>query len=205
MPTLYVLRHATTGETRRAFPSSCGREGEDGGVELDLPGHRAARSLADHLPHADVVWSSWATRAVQTAILAVREPDERSGDLAEASFGEWAGRTVADVDATAPAQLRSWMADVDATPPGGESFAAVRTRARRVLEGAAAVDGTVVAVSHGGFVRALVTEVLGAPSSAAWGLQLAPASVTVLTGDGDPDHWQLAMVGWRPTLPEAIS
>ena len=204
MPTLYVLRHATTGETRKAFPSSCGREGEDGGVELDLPGHRAARSLAEHLPRADVVWSSWATRAVQTATLAAREPDKQTDDLAEASFGEWEGRTVADVDPETPDTLRGWMADADATPPGGEAFGDVKQRARRVLDRAASVDGTVVAVSHGGFIRALVTEVLGAPSSAAWGLQLAPASVTMLTGDGDPDHWQLTVVGWRPTLPEAL-
>ncbi|AXV07279.1 Phosphoglycerate mutase [Euzebya pacifica] len=204
MPTLYVLRHATTGETRKAFPSSCGREGEDGGVELDLPGHRAARSLAEHLPRADVVWSSWATRAVQTATLAAREPDTQTDDLAEASFGEWEGRTVADVDAETPDVLRGWMADADATPPGGEAFGDVKQRARRVLDRAASVDGTVVAVSHGGFIRALVTEVLGAPSRAAWGLQLAPASVTMLTGDGDPDHWQLTVVGWRPTLPEAL-
>ena len=204
MPTLYVLRHATTGETRKAFPSSCGREGEDGGVELDLPGHRAARSLAEHLPLADVVWSSWATRAVQTATLAAHEPDERTDDLAEASFGEWEGRTVADVDAETPDALRGWVADADATPPGGEAFGDVKQRARRVLDRAASVEGTVVAVSHGGFIRALVTEVLGAPSSAAWGLQLAPASVTMLTGDGEPDHWQLTVVGWRPTLPEAL-
>ena len=111
---------------------------------------------------------------------------------------------MADVDAETPDALRGWMADADATPPGGEAFGDVKQRARRVLDRAASVEGTVVAVSHGGFIRALVTEVLGAPSSAAWGLQLVPASVTMLTGDGDPDHWQLTVVGWRPTLPEAL-
>ena len=71
-------------------------------------------------------------------------------DLAETDFGSWEGLTFAEVMARWPDEMAAWMADADAAPPGGESFAAVAGARGRALDRllAAHRGKTVVVVSH---------------------------------------------------------
>ncbi|HUG86465.1 MAG TPA: histidine phosphatase family protein, partial [Euzebya sp.] len=195
---LLLVRHATTGETTRTLPTAGGRAGEDPGARLDARGRADAAGLRGHLPTADTVWSSHARRAVDTALLALRAPDEQLDALAEADFGAWAGRELAAVHTEDPMAAAAWMTDPRSAPPGGESFTLLRARARRLLGRAAQADTTIAAFTHGGFIRAAVTTVLRAPSRAAWAVTVPPASVTVLTIRDDV--WQIGALGWRPTL-----
>ncbi|MGH3665483.1 MAG: hypothetical protein ACRDU8_05250, partial [Egibacteraceae bacterium] len=58
---LYLVRHATSAETRAGrFPATSGASEVATCAPLDEPGRRMAEVLADHLPRADRVWSSWA-------------------------------------------------------------------------------------------------------------------------------------------------
>lgn len=192
---LYLVRHATSAETRAArFPVTTGGQDVPDCAGLDAAGRRSAEALGAHLPLPDRVWSSWAARARETAALAgwAAEP---TADLAECDFGSWAGREVHEIAAADPDGFAAWLADPTVGPADGEPLEQLRTRARRVLECGCA--GTSIAVTHGGFIRAAVAEVLGLAAGALARIDLAPASVTVLHNDGT---WRLVRLNWTPAL-----
>lgn len=178
---LLLVRHATTAETRRAaFPRTSGAAPAADDPVLDRAGREAAAALQGQLPAADRVWTSHAARAMETATAAGLAAAVADGGLAELDFGRWAGRTPAEVATEEAEALGAWYADPASAPHGGETFAAVAERARRVLARAAAAGGTTIAVTHGGFIRAVLLSVLGLPAAAAWRLDAAPASVAEL-------------------------
>lgn len=176
----------------------------------------------------DRVWTSHAVRTAETARLAGLERAVADPDLAEGDFGRWAGRTPLEVADDEPEVVAAWYADLGSAPHGGETFAQVGARARRVLARAAALGGTTIAVTHGGFIRAALLGVLDLPASAVWRLDAAPASVaelhpaggavaaaTVAAGDrgvaavvdavedavpDQPDSWRVVRVNWTPRL-----
>lgn len=204
MTTLLLVRHARTGETSRALPTADGRQASGPGAELDGSGRAEAAALRAHLPACDVVWSSHARRAVQTAELALRAPDLLVDDLAELSFGDWAGQELAALHAADPDGVGAWLADARVAPPGGESQVGLRRRARRVLRQVAAVEGTVALVTHGGFVRAALGCVLGGGPADAWAVDVPPCSVAVLHRPAE-GRWQVRVMGWQPALAVAAS
>lgn len=198
MQRLLLVRHATTAATRRAaFPVTTGREAVAGCADLDAPGAAAATALGAALPPVDRCWTSRARRAVRTALCLGLTPDAHLAELAEGDFGGWAGSTLDQVHGRDPDGLATWLTDPGLTPHGGESLASVRRRAADVLARADASDGTTVAVSHGGLIKAALLEVLGLPDAALWRVECAPASVTELhPGTGG---WRVACVNWTPS------
>lgn len=202
MTRLLLVRHATTTETRRAeFPSTDGATAAHGCPPLDGRGREEAARLGASLPATSRCWSSLARRAVQTAVAAGCPPGEQLPALAEAGFGSWAGHTIAEIHDRDPAGLAAWLADPDTAPHRGEALAGARRRARAVLDRAAALGGSTLAFTHGGFVKATVLEALGLPAALLWSLDVAPCSVTELScHDG---RWRLARLNWTPALPRA--
>lgn len=193
---LLLVRHATSSETRRgAFPTVSGAKPGVDGDGLDAAGRDAAEELGKHLPAADHCLSSWAARARQTAEAAGLNP-ERDARLAECDFGRWAGRTPIEVDEEAA--VGAWYADPDAAPHGGERLLDVRRRAAAVLADAGDAGGTTVAFTHGGFVKAVVLEVLSLPSSSVWQIDVAPASLTELHRTFG--RWRLVRLNWTPAV-----
>ena len=103
--------------------------------------------------------------------------------IAEMEFGDWDGLSFTEVHEKWPDELSAWLGDLESAPHGGESFRAVE---KRVLEGrdrivAAYAGQTVVAVSHVTPIKTLVADALGAPLEAVYRMELAPASVTVIS------------------------
>lgn len=189
-----LVRHAPSSETRRgAFPAVSGAHAGRDGEHLDGGGRSAAQELGVHLPPAARCLSSHAARARQTAEAAGLAPDA-DADLAECDFGAWAGRTPADL--TDDPGLGAWYADPDEAPHGGERLSDVRARAAAVL--ARAAEGTTVAFTHGGFVKAAVLEVLGLPATAVWQIDVAPASITELHRTSG--HWRVVRLNWTPSV-----
>jgi probable phosphoglycerate mutase len=126
-------------------------------------------------------------RARQTADLAaaalgldVREHD----GVRECAFGEWEGLTFAEVRERWPDDLARWLADPTVAPPGGESFDAVRRRVQVARDKLLArhAGRTVLVVTHVTPTKMLVRDVLDAPLSAIYRMELSPASVTEI-------HW----------------
>lgn len=124
--------------------------------------------------------------------------------VAEMEFGSWDGMTYAEVHERFPDDLASWLGDADSAPHGGEALSAVR---RRVLEGRDRLlsehhGRTVVVVSHVTPIKVLVADAVGASLDAAYRMELAPASVTVLSYFGSPEgdlHPQMRLFNARPT------
>jgi broad specificity phosphatase PhoE len=111
--------------------------------------------------------------------------------LRDWDLGRWRGGTLETVQATDPDGVAEWLADPDATPHGGESLAALVRRAGQWLSGLA-VSHT-VGVTHPAFVRAAVVSALGVDAAAFWRLDVAPGTVTALSGrDG---RWNVTRLG----------
>jgi probable phosphoglycerate mutase len=185
--TLWLVRH---GETEWS------KSGQHTGT-TDLPltenGERqakAVRELLGDLPHPYVICSPL-QRARRTAELAGLDVDAVDPELVEWNYGEYEGRTTAQIREQVP----DWAIWTHGAR-GGESPQAVQARADRVLQRAAEHlgDGPVVLVGHGHFSRALGARWIGMPVTAGGNLLLSTAAPCLLGAQyGVPAlvHWNL--------------
>jgi probable phosphoglycerate mutase len=184
--TLVLVRHGETDHTREKRFS--GRGGADPGLNAD--GKAQARAVADWLAplaeEIDAVVTSPLRRTRETAqIIGERlghEVLEEEG-LSEAAFGTWDGLTFREVEQKYPDDLDAWLGSLDVAPGGGESFAEMDRRVRRARDRliAAYPGKAVLAVSHVTPIKLLVKMALDAPLDAVYRMELAPASVTVIS------------------------
>jgi len=189
---LHLIRHGTTAAVRAAgFPLD---------EDLDDRGRAEARALRPHLPGTRDVVRSPARRAAATAA-ALGHPDAPVDEgLREAGFGDWAGRSLADLHAEDPEPVVAWMTDPSFAPPGGESLEALTARVGTWMAAHVEDETPLVAVTHGGVVRAAIAVALGAPAGAAWRIDVSPGSLTELHAhDG---RWRLVRSNWTPTRDE---
>lgn len=158
-------------------------------LEADCTDHEQIARVAVRLPPNPVWMSSQLRRArqtldvLQTACGVTGSGIEIERDLAEQDFGEWQGRTYADLEASdADRYKKFWIAPGTMRPPGGESFADVMMRVARAVERRSALhaDVDIVVVGHGGSIRAAVAQALGLGPARALALQVDPLSLTRL-------------------------
>jgi len=177
---LILVRHAEPAESAR------GRCYGRLDLELSDRGRMQSERLATQLsaePVAAVI-SSPRLRAFDTA----RAIAERHGlevrvvdPLRELDFGELEGCTYDEIAATRPELYAQWMRTPTAVRfPGGESFDDLRRRvAGAVSRLREAYDGRLVlAVTHGGVVRAVLVDALGIPAERIFRLAVDTASLT---------------------------
>ncbi|MFB7918229.1 histidine phosphatase family protein [Streptomyces sp. NPDC056061] len=165
----------------------------DGDAPLDPAGHRHARKAASAVPSADRYVCGPSGRCTGTAealgLRAVTEPVLRGWDM-----GRWAGRRLADVGADEPDAVSAWLADPSAAPHGGESLLAFCGRIGAWLESVPDPDGgdrvRTVAVVEPAVVRASVVRALALPTAAFWRLDVAPLTLTGLSGRSG--RWNLS-------------
>jgi alpha-ribazole phosphatase len=135
-------------------------------VALDPAAEKHARTLAGRLRRwqPQVCYCSPKRRCRQTAAAVAPElPPHVDPDLREIDFGQWETRVFADVVAQDSTLLDRWAAfDLDFTFPGGERVGdflhRVQTAADRLIHADAE---TVLAVAHGGVIRAMLCLLLG--------------------------------------------
>jgi broad specificity phosphatase PhoE len=181
--------------------------------EVDNAAHFAA--LAQALPK-DAVWvTSNLVRTHLTAQGIVRAglpgPDPIPGpgvisdpELAEQHFGDWQGMRYADIAAQqTEAYHRFWLAPAHKAPPGGESFVDLLTRVKRAIwrltEEHAGRD--IIAVTHGGTIRAALAEALDLTPEAALAFSIENLSLTRLErfdGPGVGHGWRAVTVNRLP-------
>jgi probable phosphoglycerate mutase len=170
---LWVLRH---GETEW---SANGRHTGTTDLPLTEAGEAQAAALREFVGDLApaLVLCSPRRRALDTARLAGLVVDEVTDDLAEWDYGDYEGRTTAQIRRDDP-DWSLWTHGV----PGGESHESVRDRADRVLAraGAALAAGPVVLVGHGHFSRVLGARWIGLPLEAGAHLLLGTAAPSVL-------------------------
>jgi len=161
---LYLIRHGVTDW------NTLGRMQGRSDIPLSPLGERQAEAVAAYLASVsfEAVFTSDLARAVETG----RRIAERHGigiralpDLRETMLGDWEGLTEAEIVARGEgerlAQYRRNPAAV--RPPGSESVASI-----------------VAVVGHGGSLRVLFCEALGAPARCMFAFRLDNASVSVL-------------------------
>jgi ribonuclease H / adenosylcobalamin/alpha-ribazole phosphatase len=186
---LILVRH---GETAR------GAQGRYAGRD-DVPllplGERqaeaAARRVAGLVPSVAAVVSSPLGRCTATAAVIAAgvgdPPVVVEEDLIECSFGEWEGRTFAEVRAQWPDELDAWLGSTSAAPPGGESLQQVAKRVRRAV--ATLRDSypgvAVVVVSHVWPLKLMLRDALAAGDAFLHRLLLSAAGLSVV--DSYPD------------------
>jgi broad specificity phosphatase PhoE/ribonuclease HI len=185
--TLILVRHGETPHT--ADKKFSGHGGDDPGLNAD--GRAQVTAVAEWLApladEIDVLVSSPLKRTRETAeiIAEVLGKDVGIEDgLAEAAFGTWDGLTFAEVQEKHPDDLEAWLGGLDVAPTGGgESFVEVDRRVRRTRDRLIGAHGgkTILAVSHVTPIKVLVKLALDAPLEALFRMELAPASVTVLS------------------------
>lgn len=185
--TFVVVRHGVTKHTAaKRFSGGLGGDNpplsDDGRHQVRLVGEWLG-PLAERV---DVVVASPVRRTRESAEIlaeALGVPLEEEPGIAEMEFGHWDGLTFAEVAEKHGPELEGWAGSVDVAPQGGESFATVQERvlaARdRLLEKHR--GRTVVLVSHVTPIKVLVADVLQAPLTSVFAMELSPASVTVLS------------------------
>jgi probable phosphoglycerate mutase len=149
-------------------------------VPLTDAGRAAAAALAVELAghDFDLVLSSPASRALETARLAGFAPDEVVADMREWDYGDVDGLTTAEIRARGG----DWSGWTVWTGPvaNGETADEVGKRAERVLARADAAEGDVLLFGHGHQLRILTAVALGLGAGAGARFALDPASISVL-------------------------
>jgi broad specificity phosphatase PhoE len=197
MPTrFWLIRHAIVAPEARAF--LYGRMDVGLCAPSLLTQAPAYHALARRLPRPATWLVTPLSRTSRTAeaIQAAGYPLTPLGtepDLIEQDLGEWQGLVHADL----PARLREpahafWPLGATETPPGGESMDDVVARVGPALERLATTHAgqDVVAVSHGGAIRAALAHATGTSAHAVLHFAIQNLSLTVL---------ERFTEGWRVT------
>ena len=125
-------------------------------------------------------------------------------DLAEQSFGDWQGLTYEELrQSRGGAFHRFWHAPAHERAPGGESFVDVMDRVaraiHRVLDAHRGRD--VIAVAHGGTIRAALGLALGLEPEACLAFTMENCSITRIDhidGPGMGHGWRVVTVNRPP-------
>lgn len=172
LPVICLARH---GETAWSL------SGQHTGL-TDLPltehGERNARSLAKRLNGLKFaqVFTSPLQRAARTCELAgFARTAEMDRDLVEWNYGQYEGRTSADIEKDNP----GWQLFRDGCP-GGESPPQVGERADRVVSRVRAIQGDVLIFSSGHFLRVFAARWLGMEPAGGTFFTLSTASLSAL-------------------------
>ncbi|MCG5453038.1 MULTISPECIES: bifunctional RNase H/acid phosphatase [Micromonospora] len=182
---LILVRHGETAYTEQRRYS--GR----GDVPLSERGRAQARAtgtrVAGLAPSVAAVLSSPLSRCTATAAsiaeaLGGDVPVRTEDDLIECDFGQWEGRTFAEVRQQWPGEMDAWLASPRIAPPDGESFTQVAERAHRVISGllTAYPGETVVVVSHVSPIKLMLRDALAAGDGFLHRLFLDAAGISVL-------------------------
>lgn len=181
-------------------------------VALSERGRDQARALRPALAALapSFVITSALRRTAETATALGARPDRADPRLDEAHLGSWEGDYSVRLQEQAPEDYLAWRAGL-LCPPGGESFEEL---ADRVVDGVTtavrdAVTGghrSVLVVTHGGPLRALLQRVIGLDPAAT--VPAHPASLSMLEVDEqrpltERGACRLRLFNHAPTAPDA--
>jgi alpha-ribazole phosphatase len=201
------IRHAPVAHGGRIYGQS--------DMPCDCSEEDLFRALAQRLPREAVWVTSPLRRTHQTASAIVRAglpgPEPIPGpeaaeipDLAEQNFGAWQGLSYEELREKRAGEFhRFWHAPAQEVPPGGESFVAVIARvSRAILRLAQRHQGRdIIAVVHGGTIRAALALALGLDPEAALAFAIENCSLTRIdrvAGPGLGHGWRVVTVNRPP-------
>ena len=174
------MRHGDVGE------EYCGRYIGSSNVPLSAAGVHRVEGMADLFPRGDslLCLCSPLRRCRETAGVVSRVTGldfAVDPDLREVDFGDWEGKTFAEISEAFPAEVERWSAFDGFAFPGGESVAHFLARVRRAAGRMAKVrEDAVLACTHGGVIRSLICHFLGIPPKNYLLFAVKPASLTTV-------------------------
>jgi broad specificity phosphatase PhoE len=199
------IRHAPVPDGGRIYGQS--------DLACDCSDVEIFRILARELPR-DAVWATSnlvRTKQTAAAILAADAAGRFAGveplvvpHFAEQHLGEWQGQERKAFYAARKVGTHTlWFAPADERPPGGESFVDLAQRVVPAIErlNSEHTGRDIVAVTHGGTIRAAIAHALGLPPQAALGFSTDNCSLTRLdhlTANGGRGLWRVVAVNHRP-------
>lgn len=157
-------------------------------VECDVSNIEHFKSLAETLPKGAVWVTSHLTRAIKTANaiasagLKMPHPFIEK-NLGEQDFGNWQGLSWDQMQETdAEAYNAFWTDPTGNRPPGGESFVDLIDRTEEVIERLTAEykGRDIVAVVHGGTIRAALSFALGLTPKQGMALRFDTLSISIM-------------------------
>jgi broad specificity phosphatase PhoE len=183
MPTnVFLIRHAETyGNIEGRF---CGHSE----TELTPRGIEQARALGLRLKSQrfDAAYSSDLSRAHRTAFHALEHHESAleailDPGLREMHYGEWEARPGSEIREAHPELMREFFL-CKAPAPGGETVAQIRERTAGAIRRIAAghIGQTVLVVSHGNAIMAMLAELLQVPTESTWSFAVENTSLTRL-------------------------
>lgn len=129
----------------------------------------------------------------------------RDAAFAEQHLGQWQGMNRAAFLANRPVGS-SWFADVNEPAPGGESYMDLYTRVCRAIVRISAAEAgkDVIAVGHGGVIKAAIGLALGGQPDRGLSFDIDNVSVTRLDHIAGPgvSNWRLPMVNQQPWIAD---
>jgi broad specificity phosphatase PhoE len=177
---LLLLRH---GQTPLSIDRRYSGHGDPALTPVGLAQAAGAAARLGAVREITTVLTSPLQRARQTAAMvadATGVPLAVRDGLIETDFGEWEGLTFAEARDRDPELHAKWLGAEDIAPPGGESFAAVRTRVATELASIVAeYEGeTLVVVTHVTPIKMILRQALGGSSEILFRMHLDLAGLS---------------------------
>jgi len=157
---------------------------ETGLAQAEATGKRVASEW-----QTAAVYSSPLSRAVKTAEVIAQHsnlPVQIHQGLADIDYGQWQGLTPDEAQERWPGTLHAWYHEPEtARIPGGETLAALRTRAMATVFELAArhEEQTIVLVGHTVINRIILLGVLGLGNDRFWRLKQDTCAINVFEAD----------------------
>jgi alpha-ribazole phosphatase len=180
-------------------------------IACDTSDREVFEAVAKILPRGAVWYASNLMRTHQTAeaIWAAGFPKPpamaKEAAFAEQNLGQWQGMNRAAFLASRPVGSH-WFADINEPAPGGESFMDLYSRARSAIERITIeqAGNDVIAVGHGGTIKAAVGLALGGQAETGLAFDIDNCSVTRLDHFASQGHasWRLPMVNQQPWIAD---
>jgi broad specificity phosphatase PhoE len=180
-------------------------------IECDTGDREVFEAVAKILPRQAVWYASSLRRTHQTAeaiwAAGFPKPADMAKEVAfaEQHLGRWQGMNRAAFLASRPVGSH-WFADINERAPDGESFMELYTRVCRAIVriNAAEAGKDVIAVGHGGTIKAAVGLALGGQPERGLAFDIDNCSVTRLDhiASADTSLWRLPMVNQQPWIAD---
>ncbi len=188
---LFLIRHGETEWTRKK------RFQGNTDIELTSRGRKQAAALGRRLKDSgiDILYASPLKRAAESARIlskSLKKKPFSDKRLCELGFGEWEGKSPAELLEQKNSRYREWCRGKLVSPRGGEPLKAFRKRVgsfyRDILRRHR--GKRIAIVTHGGPVKIFIYEALKLPYRSLWSFRVEPASLSVIAaGDHFSQVW----------------
>jgi len=157
-------------------------------IPLNDNGESQAKALSSFLSkeRIDAVYSSALTRTIQTAEI-IAEPHglevSKISELNEVDFGEWNGLTYFEIKDKYSNLADDWLNKTSEVQiPGGETWSHFK---KRVVSGLRKIlneneNKNILVVSHGGPIKAIISEVLGLSLTSFWKIRQDRGAINIV-------------------------